>query len=592
MLEGARIERLCIKAQGRRGVPLVQSTVEDAFRTQLSAAGPAVQRGLLVIRKIDLGPIASRTDQATVNRRLAAMLRDAVRQAGPFDPARADAGDAVLFPDPLFPFVHLARRIASGRTIPQSWPWRAVLGETLFASRGELAAELVIRQLEAAQAGPAVRAILRVFGAALPEVASSWSAPMCTRVMAAMCVGAGHAGRRPITVLEMSNLSEDLWTLTDSAPFQSLWRRLQRETAFGSQILPLSVALHLGPDSRPVAARRAALTAALLEQLVKERVWGKAQRPQLRELAELVEVQSTALRKLPGGFSPEMTTAQLAKVLATAFIPAEGKQASKAVTLPEVAQRTTSERLEIEPPPSELEVGEAPLADFRHSAFEPTRHAGIAYLIALIQRSYGRWLNRGEHLLAGTGQRLLAQVLRRFALHPEDPVLCFLNGLGDMHQGEEVPMEFYLADEMLGEASRPIRVAPIAGNRGWRMASSGRVVVACWQGPAPREIRRLLKGRPRVERASAAPWSSVAMLASCEIGLRRYLRNGPKLRMAQLVRRHGELAHTATHLDISFDALVIDLAVRRWALDLSPGWCPWLWRVVTIHYDFGETDAG
>lgn len=592
MLEGTRIERLRIKAQGRRGVPLVQSTVEDAFRTQLSAAGPAVQRGLLVIRKIDLGPIASRTDQATVNRRLAAMLRDAVRQAGRFDPARADTGDAVLFPDPLFPFLHLARCISSGRTIPQSWPWRAVLGDTLFASREELAAELVMRQLETAQAGPAVRAILRAFGPALLEVASSWSSPMRAHVVAAVCVDTAHVGKRPVTVHDLSKLSQDLWSLTGSAPFQFLWRRLHREVALGSQILPLAVALHLGPDSRPVAARRAALTAGLLEQLVNGRVWGKAQRLQLRDLAELVEVQSTALRKLPAGFSLEMTTAQLAKVLATAFISAEGKQASNAVTLPKVARCTTSETQEIEPPPSELEVGEAPLADFRHSAFEPTRHAGMAYLITLIQRSYGRWLNRGEHLLAGTGQRLLTQVIGRFALHPEDPVQCFLHALGDKHQGEEVPMEFYLADEMLGEASRPIRVAPIAGNRGWRMASSGRVVVACWQGPAPREIRRLLKGRPRVERASAAPWSSVAMLASCEIGLRRYLRNGPKLRMAQLVRRHGELAHTATHLDISFDALVIDLAVRRWALDLSPGWCPWLWRVVTIHYDFGETDAG
>ena len=82
------------------------------------------------------------------------------------------------------------------------------------------------------------------------------------------------------------------------------------------------------------------------------------------------------------------------------------------------------------------------------------------------------------------------------------------------------------------------------------------------------------------------------MLASCEIGLRRYLRSQPRLRMAQLVQRHGEIASTPTHLDIAFDASVIELAIRRWALDVSPGWCPWLWRVVTIHYDFGPADAG
>jgi hypothetical protein len=98
-----RIEQLRVKTRGQRGIPVVQSVVEDAFRTQMSAAGPAVQRGLLVIRRIDLGAIESRRDQAEINRRLAQILRDATHQAGRIEDIQALDRPAILFPDPLSP---------------------------------------------------------------------------------------------------------------------------------------------------------------------------------------------------------------------------------------------------------------------------------------------------------------------------------------------------------------------------------------------------------------------------------------------------------------------------------------------------------
>lgn len=64
-------------------------------------------------------------------------------------------------------------------------------------------------------------------------------------------------------------------------------------------------------------------------------------------------------------------------------------------------------------------------------------------------------------------------------------------------------------------------------------------------------------------------------------------RNGQK-GLKSLVRQPGKIIYSNTHIDIVFDSSVIDLSIRRAGLDASPGWVPWLEKVVTFHYE-GET---
>lgn len=587
MRDSVRIERLRVKARGRRGVPLVQSVVEDAFRTQLSAAGPAVQRGLLVIRKMDLGPIASRRDHAVLKLRLAAGLRDAVRKAGRFDPERDVTGDAVLFPDPLYPFVHIARCLGLGRPVPQGWPWRAVLGRALFAPRAQLAAELVVRPLGTPQAGPAVRTVLKAFGPAFPDIATAWPNLLCQHAFEAISVGQSGAANRKVAASDMVGLAQDLRALAANAVFLSVLVRWQRDPAPALRVLPLAVACHLGSDSRPVEARRVAVIAALLSRIVEQRAVAERPSAQLHRLAGLAEVQAAALSRLPGDAASGMSPTEFARTIGDVCVGGDRDDLAPIAIVrnvaspPPVTERPALEQRSDEPLASDLPI----------SSFAPTRYGGIAYLIALIQRCYGGWLGGGEHLAAGIGQQLLLKVMRRLGPDPCDAVQGLLATLDDFPAGEAAPIEFRLVRGMLRDEARPVGISAIAGHRGWRLAKSGRLVLACWQGRAPPAVRRLIEGGQGFVRCAPVTWSSDAMLASCEIGLRRYLRSGPRLRMAQLVQRGGELACTATHLDIAFDASVIDLTIRRWALDLSPGWCPWLWRVVTIHYDFGDDDA-
>lgn len=51
-----------------------------------------------------------------------------------------------------------------------------------------------------------------------------------------------------------------------------------------------------------------------------------------------------------------------------------------------------------------------------------------------------------------------------------------------------------------------------------------------------------------------------------------------------LPRVPARLHHTASHLDIDLPLASVRLPVRQVALDLDPGWVPWLGRVVRFHY--------
>ena len=46
----------------------------------------------------------------------------------------------------------------------------------------------------------------------------------------------------------------------------------------------------------------------------------------------------------------------------------------------------------------------------------------------------------------------------------------------------------------------------------------------------------------------------------------------------------GEVLVSNTHLDLFLDANTIDVQVRKLGLDISPGWLPWLTKVVNFHY--------
>lgn len=67
--------------------------------------------------------------------------------------------------------------------------------------------------------------------------------------------------------------------------------------------------------------------------------------------------------------------------------------------------------------------------------------------------------------------------------------------------------------------------------------------------------------------------------------VRRWCRCKVRMGLVTLIRRRGRILASRAHLDICFSLNQADLRIRRQALDVDPGWIPWLGRVIRFHYD-------
>ena len=76
----------------------------------------------------------------------------------------------------------------------------------------------------------------------------------------------------------------------------------------------------------------------------------------------------------------------------------------------------------------------------------------------------------------------------------------------------------------------------------------------------------------------------VTLIVAWRTAVRRWCRRYPRIGLRTLVRRHATLHVSRTHIDATFALSDLDVRVRRWALDVDPGWVPWLGRVITFTY--------
>lgn len=589
MRESVRVQNLRVGALGYRGIPFVQSVIEDALRTEISAAGPAAARGLLVIRRIDFGSVTTRHDALALKRRLANILYEASHRARIPQANEEVDDDAVFFPHPMAPYLEVVKAIAYGRPTPRSWPYRAVLGETLFADADRIVEEILKRQLELTQAGPALRQILRALGPRLPQALSRLSPRLLAtiaRELGATRLQQDTVGTSP-SPHGIRSLALDLDRLLGSPHCEAILAapcNADREQC----VVRLMVALAIGGDHQRVSAQRVARVTDTIARL-GHAAGGKAtQAGALRKLSRRLhqadQIRQSAPNTATGGEqAPEWD--ELLPPATTEECSAAGANVTPRVDAPS-HERPLEEFLLREEKDEGIQTS-------RWTGFEPSAHAGLAYAIVLLSRLFAGWINHPDHLANATGRTLLARILLREPPHPEDPAWLFIQSieeqpLGEAHVG---PLAFDLTAHGLPRSTLPLRISRVTGFPSWRMLTRGRVVLALWQGRAVPSLRLALLEAERIERTGPQAFDRNATLTSCEIVLRHALRSDTGLRMGQLLHRSGMIAAAPTDLDIAFDASVIDLAVRRRALDISPGWCEWLWRVVTIHYDFGGGNA-
>jgi hypothetical protein len=166
-----------------------------------------------------------------------------------------------------------------------------------------------------------------------------------------------------------------------------------------------------------------------------------------------------------------------------------------------------------------------------------TAAAGLLLIVPILDRlGFGAFVAANPHWLdVDFPARLLLAIGRRAGMSADDPLaLTFA-------RAEEEPVPVLDVDAMPAAARHELATPPLRG-----ASHSG---VETWIAA----VRR---------------WS------------RRHARQG----LISIVRRAARVSISETHIDAVFATSQADIRLRRIALDVDPGWVPWLGRVIQFHY--------
>ncbi|WP_437277744.1 hypothetical protein WME90_41980 [Sorangium sp. So ce375] len=549
----------------RRGALLV----EDALRT---ASLPGADRGrLYIVRRLSLGAIDPSLPPAAIaveiERRFEALRVTAVHA----ESDGAASARAVYFHDDVEPFVLLARRVATGAAV-SAWFWP-------LAVRGYTPSLPAPKALEVTLAGaldtPAGAAAVVRMTAELGEAALD---ALC----GALRPGTGEAlllrcnwGAPPAVVRELVRGAPALGGIARLAP---PWPRVLRRwvarwgAADARAVWLAAVAACAGSPSLAADPRLSARGAQLAMMAANFPEAGAAEEPAddaaasrppieapRAEQPELeAEVAAPRAAGVPPDAAPVAGSASSADIVAPSAEPVRpampavqpGDAVSPASPAPAVPTRPSAPPSVAAPsvaasPPAAGEGATAPRRG-RSSGREPLWHGvpmataagGLPLVIRPLMRlGITDWLrDHPAALRGGFPVRLMAHIGAWCGVSPDDPALAVFDP-----PAEPLP-------EL---AAEPPEV--------WRHVFGE----ATWQA-----LSRRPAGAPATWRLAVSLW----------------LRRVARLPLGRVVRRPGRVVATRTHVDVLFPLAAADVRVRAAALDVNPGWVPWLGRIVQFHY--------
>jgi hypothetical protein len=173
---------------------------------------------------------------------------------------------------------------------------------------------------------------------------------------------------------------------------------------------------------------------------------------------------------------------------------------------------------------------------------EWTNYAGLFFLIPILDRLGIKEFIEHNKALANVrfGEKMLLSASRRFGMKEDDPLTAALNDSCDLMALDSV---FELPAMMMSFLER-----------------SGNIV----------NIQSVLK-----------LWMTA---------VRHFCRRKIHMGLLNIVKRNGFVFISKKHIDICFNLDQADIRLRRNALDVDPGWVPWMDRVIRFHY--GDTENG
>lgn len=527
--------------------------LEDALRT---ASLPDAGGRLLLVRRVDLGAIGVGAGAPTVARALERAVERARVEVRHGAAPGAEAAPAVWFRDALEAHVCLAERLLSGPP-PTAWYWPSAVPGWRPGRLGADGLQAVVRSLAALPEAPAavprwVEAVGRAAGRdALAEALGSKE----VRILAA---AAGREGPAE----------------ADGGP---RWGRAAGEDP--GRPRP-------GRADGPGAGGGADPVREILERLAGLGRPGPGREVRPRS----PEGGSTGGRTGPGEGARAAGVAGgvagEAPTMVGSSVPSRRRAGAGEAEREDGPFRPRESRVHADPTRLREGAAEPGRGEKRGWEGAPTDAAGLLFLVAALNRcGHEAWLE--EHPAwrgRGVAPRVLAAVLRRLAVPPDDPAWQAVERPASVVDPADPPGSF-VAPALWGEgllSGRGARVRSRKAGLEILHDASGRLLLEAWpststrgSSPGPSEPRRASRG-DALRDAAVGAWN---------VALRRWLRRYARLGVADLVLRPGQVGSTPTHLDVVLDLGTVDLRVRRAGLDLDPGWVPWLGRVVGFRYE-------
>ncbi len=579
-----QVRTLNLAAPHREAVGPARALVEDALHT---ASLPLLRPGaMLLIRRLDLGTISLRWPSQTLALRITEVVRQAFTSAVHASSPQARTAAAIWFASPSEARAAAAVRLIVGPP-PTEWFWVSALP------------------------------ILKTAAPLSTLLASLLEAPAFSRadepppaVVAAQTLGRLATQGRAEAVLQ--HLPRDLaW----SPGFRLLWGPSEpllqtRQPLSSSDQAPVRIHDSWLPVLR-WAARLPSTDARRLLVSVSAVIAGSPERagsPEVPRLAArlLAAASESALPRplVPSREDPPVSTGEtrLTTSHPAATTPPEAspvKQQRRHELISTPAPVPEAEPLE-GPAPPRLPSREHPqtpaprwlasdgLDPYRMPFGPPpvleaparTELGGLLFFIHVL-----RSLGFDEHLDEAArdcalGWRVLAGLGSAMNADPHEPILRAIAPTADPLPPGTEP---FTAPRSWRRSLRLESLTQHLAGPGMLLGEQG-LWLARWQDAQPADLDTLTEGLPIL------PGPPLTDQAWAQARVRTWVR--AVLRWCRLHDVHPEelatrpavVSATPTHVDLVLSASSVDLSLRRLALDTTPGWVPWLGRIVAVHY--------
>jgi len=570
-------------------------TLHEAFR--LASLEDGRQRRLIV-RRLELGAFSESATPAALSAEITRRVRALHSSAVHIAQRHAASADAVWFRDDVDASLVLLDQVAGARGW-QSWFWPSAVGGLRLGSTPRDAVRLAFRQLLGAphprrSLALAVDTLIRARRAPMLldtlEVAEAGA--LLDRLSSSDVAGAessstvdregpldGFIARHPWRSVLVDSVAR--WGAADPRAVWLCWLALGFATyAERPASLPRARVLARALLRSPTLSKPEPRVAGVAAPSAGDTGVGADMDAISREALQRAAIDRGAASPVAQPVAAGAAQLQHAEPLASGLAgaspqpqPAAARETSVHAREEDVAATSTLGAAGPNEPADRPRSLAASGVSFR------TECGGVFFLTAALARLGMREFLAAHPFRTSLPWRVLQRVLDDLGVSAKDDLraLIAVAAAEPLGGAELVAPAAWWAELRRGEVCHEGRAADAVA-----FVDEGGLALALWSAERQPLLAQSGPYRPRPASTSAVATREVVVDAWC-VALQRWLEAWCEASLAEIVLRPATLQYTRTHLDLFFLLRDADVRIRRVALDVDPGYVPWLGYVLTFH---------